>query len=177
MASLLEIVSEDQFDLPTPCPEARVGDLVDHVGAFTKGFTAVARKDVDGSEAPAKADAANLEVGWRARMVADLATLAEAWRDPAAWEGMTSAAGVPLPGAVAGPRRRPGGGPPARTHWPRPELAVIGPLIRTQIGCVDGAGSVGGAPRRRGGCRRSRPAAARLQPRVRHAVSRGSDPE
>lgn len=102
MASLLEIVPEDQFDLPTPCPEARVGDLVDHVGAFTKGFTAVPRKDVDGSEAPAKADAANLEAGWRARMVADLATLAEAWRDPAAWEGMTSAAGVPLPGPVAG---------------------------------------------------------------------------
>ena len=102
MTSLLESVSEDQFDLPTPCPDARVGDLIDHVGAFTKGFTAVARKDVDGSEAPAKADAANLEVGWRARMVTDLATLAEAWRDPAAWEGMTSAAGVPLPGPVAG---------------------------------------------------------------------------
>jgi uncharacterized protein (TIGR03086 family) len=102
MASLIEIVSEDQFGLPTPCPEAGVGDLIDHVGALTKGFIAVARKNVDGTEAPVKPDAANLEVGWRDRVVRDLATLAETWRDSAAWEGMTSAAGVALPGHVAG---------------------------------------------------------------------------
>jgi uncharacterized protein (TIGR03086 family) len=102
MTSLLAIVSEDQFDRPTPCPEARVGDLVDHVGALTKGFIAVARKDVDGSEAPVRPDAANLEAGWRDRIWRDLATLAEAWRDPTAWAGMTSAAGVELPGQVAG---------------------------------------------------------------------------
>ncbi len=102
MTSLLAVVSEDQFDLPTPCPDASVGDLVDHVGALTKGFIAVARKDVDGSEAPVKPDAANLEAGWRDRVARDLATLAEAWSDPAAWEGMTSAAGVALPGDVAG---------------------------------------------------------------------------
>jgi uncharacterized protein (TIGR03086 family) len=102
MTNLLTNVSEDQFDRPTPCPDSSVGDLVDHVGALTKGFTAVARKDVDGSEAPPKADAAHLEAEWRDRMTRDLATLADAWRDPAAWEGMTSAAGVPLPGPVAG---------------------------------------------------------------------------
>jgi uncharacterized protein (TIGR03086 family) len=66
------------------------------------GFTAVARKTADGTEAPRRPDAANLEAGWRDRLTRDLATLAEAWRDPAAWEGMTSAAGVPLPGPVAG---------------------------------------------------------------------------
>jgi uncharacterized protein (TIGR03086 family) len=102
MTNLLANVSEDQFDLPTPCPEARVGDLVDHVGALTKGFIAVARKDTDGSEAPSRPDAANLEAGWRDRVARDLVTLGEAWGDPAAWEGMTSAAGVPLPGQVAG---------------------------------------------------------------------------
>ncbi len=102
MTSLLALVSEDQFDLTTPCPDARVGDLVDHVGVLTKGFTAVARKDVDGTEAPVKPDAANLEAGWRDRITRNLATLADAWRDPAAWEGMTSAGGVALPGQVAG---------------------------------------------------------------------------
>jgi uncharacterized protein (TIGR03086 family) len=102
MTNLLANVAEDQFGLPTPCPDINLGDLVDHVGALTKGFTAVARKDVDGTEAPPKPDAAHLEAGWRDRMTRDLATLAEAWRDPAAWEGMTSAAGVPLPGPVAG---------------------------------------------------------------------------
>jgi uncharacterized protein (TIGR03086 family) len=102
MTALLATVSEDQFDRPTPCPDIRLGELVDHVGGLTRGFTAVARKDVDGSERPAKPDAAHLEPGWRDRITRDLATLGEAWRDPAAWEGMTSAAGVPLPGPVAG---------------------------------------------------------------------------
>ncbi|MDQ1395513.1 MAG: hypothetical protein QOG64_772 [Acidimicrobiaceae bacterium] len=102
MTSLLAIVSTDQFDLPTPCPGASVGELVDHVGALTRGFIAVARKDVDGTEAPVKPNAANLEPGWRDRITRDLATLADAWRDPAAWEGMTSAGGVALPGEVAG---------------------------------------------------------------------------
>ena len=102
MTNLLAMVPEDQFDRPTPCPDMSLGDLVDHFGALTTGFTAVARKDVDGTEAPPKADAVNLEAAWRGRLTPDLATLAEAWREPAAWEGMTSAAGVPLPGPVAG---------------------------------------------------------------------------
>jgi uncharacterized protein (TIGR03086 family) len=102
MTSLLATVSEDEFGRPTPCPDTSVGDLVDHVGALTKGFIAVARKTVDGTEAPVKPDAARLEAGWRDRVARDLATLADAWRDPAAWEGMTSAAGVALPAPVAG---------------------------------------------------------------------------
>jgi uncharacterized protein (TIGR03086 family) len=102
MTSLLASVAEADFDRPTPCPDASLGDLVDHVGGLTRGFTAVARKDTDGSEAPSKPDAANLEADWRDRLTRELATLAEAWRDPAAWEGMTSAAGVPLPGEIAG---------------------------------------------------------------------------
>jgi uncharacterized protein (TIGR03086 family) len=102
MAALLSLVSEDQFDRPTPCPDARVGDLIDHIGAFTRGFTAVAQKDVDGRQRPGKPDAANLEAGWRDELTQGLATLVEAWRDPAAWDGMTSAGGIALPGDVAG---------------------------------------------------------------------------
>jgi uncharacterized protein (TIGR03086 family) len=102
MANLLANVAEDQLDRPTPCPDTSVGDLVDHIGGLTTGFISVARKTVDGTEAPTKPDAANLGAGWQDRLTRDLATLAEAWRDPAAWEGMTSAAGVPLPGQVAG---------------------------------------------------------------------------
>jgi uncharacterized protein (TIGR03086 family) len=102
MTSLLAAVSDDWLERPTPCPDARLGDLVDHVGALTRGFTAVARKQVDGTERPTAPDAANLELAWRNRIASDLSTLVSAWRDPAAWEGMTSAAGVPLPGNVAG---------------------------------------------------------------------------
>src|SRR5207247_390968 len=87
MTSLLATVSEAQFDLPTPCPDARLGDLVDHVGAFTSGFTAVARKDSSRSSPPPRPSAANLEADWRDRIARDLETLAGAWQDPAAWEG------------------------------------------------------------------------------------------
>jgi uncharacterized protein (TIGR03086 family) len=101
MVSLLASVSEDQFDLPTPCPDARVGDLVDHVGTFAARFTAVARKEPR-SDAPPRPSAANLESGWKDRITGDLRTCAAAWREPEAWEGMTTVGGLELPAAVAG---------------------------------------------------------------------------
>ena len=102
MAVLLDSVTEEQFDLPTPCPQSRVGDLVDHVGTFAKAFTAVAKKNTVGATPPPPADAAHLEPGWRARITQDLGVLAEAWKDQAAWEGMTSAGGIDMPGEIAG---------------------------------------------------------------------------
>src|SRR3712207_1408929 len=39
---------------------------------------------------------------WRQRIPERLAALAQAWRDDAAWTGMTAAGGVDLPGDVAG---------------------------------------------------------------------------
>ncbi|GGS39985.1 hypothetical protein Snoj_27630 [Streptomyces nojiriensis] len=38
---------------------------------------------------------------WREELPGVLGELAEAWRDPAAWSGMTRAGGVDLPGSVA----------------------------------------------------------------------------
>ncbi len=101
MASLLASVSEDQFDQPTPCPEARVGDLIDHVGTFAKAFTAVARKDSGGSGPPPRPSAANLEAAWQDRIARDLETLAGAWRQAAAWEGTTTIGGNEMPAQVA----------------------------------------------------------------------------
>lgn len=43
-----------------------------------------------------------LSARWREELPGVLGELAEAWRDPAAWTGMTRAGGVDLPGAVAG---------------------------------------------------------------------------
>jgi uncharacterized protein (TIGR03086 family) len=104
MASLLASVSDRQLDLATPCPATSVGDLVDHVSTLTTGFTAVARKETSGGGGPGPPapSAANLDEGWRERIARDLETLAQAWRDGSAWEGMTAAAGIDLPGAVAG---------------------------------------------------------------------------
>jgi uncharacterized protein (TIGR03086 family) len=101
MISLLASVSEDQFDLPTPCPDARVGDLLDHVGTFATRFTAVARKEPR-SDPPPRPNAANLEKGWKDRITRDLRLCAEAWGESNAWEGMTTVAGMELPAEVAG---------------------------------------------------------------------------
>ena len=98
LTSLLQHVSDDAFGRPTPCAEYTVGDLLDHIAGLPVAFAAAARKAP--LPPPPAASAANLAPDWRARIPADLADLAEAWRDPAAWEGMTRVGGVDLPGDV-----------------------------------------------------------------------------
>jgi uncharacterized protein (TIGR03086 family) len=103
LATLITSITDDQLGLPTPCPDARVGDLIDHVGVFADRFAAVARKEIgDRTSPPPPPDRANLEDGWRNRISGDLRTLAEAWRDPQAWEGSTVAGGIEMPADVAG---------------------------------------------------------------------------
>jgi len=102
MARLLAAVSDDQLARATPCPKSRVGVLIDHIATFSKAFTAVAQKNNSGTGRPPPPNAANLEDGWRDRIASDLATLAGAWREAAAWEGMTFAGGMELPGKVGG---------------------------------------------------------------------------
>jgi uncharacterized protein (TIGR03086 family) len=104
LATLVQRVRDEDLDRPTPCPDYRLGDLLDHVGGFAMAFTAAATKQVDDvvSSPPPPGDAGRLEPGWRDRIAADLAEMARAWRDPAAWQGMTKAGGLDLPGEVAG---------------------------------------------------------------------------
>lgn len=103
LARLLEGISDDQLDAPTPCVDYTLGDLVEHVGGLSLAFAAAGAKRVgtETGQAP-KADASRLPADWRVQWPARLAALAEAWRDPAAWEGMTQVGGVDLPGAVTG---------------------------------------------------------------------------
>lgn len=102
MRSLVLATTDDQLTLPTPCPDYTVGDLVEHVGGLAVAFTGAARKQpVAGSADGGAGDASRLEEGWRDHIGRDLEVLAEAWRDPAAYDGMTAAGGVDLPGEVA----------------------------------------------------------------------------
>jgi uncharacterized protein (TIGR03086 family) len=101
--SLVISVADEQLDLPTPCPEARVGDLIDHVGVFAVRFLAAARKESgDRTSPPPPPSRANLEPDWRGRISRDLVALADAWRDPQAWEGSTYAGGIEMPAEVVG---------------------------------------------------------------------------
>jgi uncharacterized protein (TIGR03086 family) len=103
LADLVQNVREDQLQRPTPCPAYTLGDLLDHIGGLALAFTAAASKSADelSTKGPS-GDASRLGDDWRTRIPRDLAALTEAWRDPAAWTGMTQAGGVDLPGEVAG---------------------------------------------------------------------------
>ena len=103
MADLVRNTPDDMLGGPTPCPAYSVGDLLEHVGGLALAFTAAATKaSIDSDSRPPSGDASRLPDDWRTRIPADLTALAEAWRDPAAWTGMTRAGGIDLPGEVAG---------------------------------------------------------------------------
>jgi uncharacterized protein (TIGR03086 family) len=103
MAELVGNVTDDMLGAPTPCPDYTLGDLVEHIGGMALAFTAAATKDTadTGAQGPS-GDASRLGDDWRARIARDLAALADAWQDPAAWTGTTRAGGLDLPGEVAG---------------------------------------------------------------------------
>jgi len=95
-------LTDEQLGRPTPCPEACVGDLIDHLGVFAVRFRASARKESEGETAPPAPSGANLESGWRDRISRDLRALADAWGEPQAWEGSTYAGGMEMPAEVVG---------------------------------------------------------------------------
>jgi uncharacterized protein (TIGR03086 family) len=103
LADLVAGVPDQLLDAPTPCPAYTLGDLVEHVGGAASAFTGAAVKDLgDATSQGPSGDASRLSDDWRTRIPRDLAALADAWRDPDAWIGMTKAGGVDLPGEVAG---------------------------------------------------------------------------
>jgi uncharacterized protein (TIGR03086 family) len=95
-------ITDDQLGAPTPCSEATVADLLDHMDGLCQAFTAAAAKDTtQGAQAPV-ADGSRLGPDWRERIPGRLARLAAAWQAESAWTGMTRAGGVDMPGEVAG---------------------------------------------------------------------------
>jgi uncharacterized protein (TIGR03086 family) len=104
MSAVVQGVDPAQLDAPTPCPGYTVAALLDHIGLVATAFADAARKenlDTSGAGAPPGA-ASHLDPEWKTKIPRDLDALAEAWRDPDAWTGMTSAGSVEMPGEVAG---------------------------------------------------------------------------
>lgn len=104
---LLDGVSDAQLVDPMPCPDYPVAALLDHLMGLSMAFTWAARKttaaeDRIGESGPGLATAEHLDPHWRTVLPQRLGTLADAWRDPAAWEGMTEAGGVTAPAEVLG---------------------------------------------------------------------------
>ncbi|WP_328940408.1 TIGR03086 family metal-binding protein [Streptomyces sp. NBC_00250] len=87
----------------TPCPDYTVGDLLGHLTGLAVAFRDAARKDLGPTTDTAPDSAApSLPADWRQVLPQVLDDLAEAWREPGAWTGMTRAGGVDLPGEIAG---------------------------------------------------------------------------
>lgn len=99
---VLRNVTDEQLDGATPCERMSLRDLVVHVGGLALAFTAAARKEFGELTDTPPVEGAPLDEDWRTAYPARLAELAAAWRDPAAWEGMSRAGGVDFPGEVGG---------------------------------------------------------------------------
>jgi uncharacterized protein (TIGR03086 family) len=97
-------VTDDQLDAPTPCEGRTVRLLLGHVVGLTRAFRASAEKDLgQWTDVDPDADGwPDVDADWRETLAERGPALVGAWRDPAAWTGMTRAGGVDLPGEVAG---------------------------------------------------------------------------
>jgi uncharacterized protein (TIGR03086 family) len=103
MTDIVEGIGDEQLDAPTPCPGYTVAAMIDHVGGLAQAFRAAAAKDLGPlTDSAPQPGATALAPDWRRQVPEHLVGLGQAWSDPAAWDGMTRAGGVDLPGEVAG---------------------------------------------------------------------------
>ncbi|MDT0610684.1 TIGR03086 family metal-binding protein [Streptomyces lancefieldiae] len=103
LARLAEGVSDARLADPTPCPDLAVRNLLGHLTGLAIAFRDAARKDLGvTTDTSPEATVPDIGPGWREQLLKVLGELAEAWRAPEAWTGVTRAGGVDLPGAVAG---------------------------------------------------------------------------
>ncbi len=100
---VLAAVGDDQLDARTPCQKLSLRELVAHLGGLGIAFAAAARKEIGELTGVPPGDSGyQLAPDWRAQYPGNLAGLADAWRAPDAWQGMTQVGGVDLPGEVCG---------------------------------------------------------------------------
>ncbi|MEN8653487.1 TIGR03086 family metal-binding protein [Streptomyces sp. 21So2-11] len=96
-------VTDEQLAAPTPCRDYAVRDLLAHFIGLTAAFRDAAKKQLGPTtDTDPRAAGLALDDDWRSRLPAQLDELVAAWRSPEAWEGMTQAGGVALPGPIAG---------------------------------------------------------------------------
>lgn len=101
-AEVLAGVTDEQLTAPTPCEDLCLDDLVAHVGGLAAAFAAAGRKEFGPLTDTPPTFGAKPDENWRTEYPARLTDLADAFADPAAWEGMSRAGGVDFPAEVAG---------------------------------------------------------------------------
>ncbi|MFE9775935.1 TIGR03086 family metal-binding protein [Streptomyces sp. NPDC005931] len=103
VARLAEGVADEQLADATPCPDYAVRNMLGHLLGLAVAFRDAGRKDLGvTTDTSPEAAVPDIGPGWREELPKLLDELAEVWRDPAAWTGVTRAGGVDLPAGVAG---------------------------------------------------------------------------
>ncbi|MEV6364495.1 TIGR03086 family metal-binding protein [Nocardia asteroides] len=103
LSKILRTVTPDQLAAPTPCTEFDVRALLNHLLFWGPSLVGAARKQA--IIPPAASDSeVDLTAGdWVAALDTHLDDLAAAWRDPAAWQGVTHMGGpTELPAPLVG---------------------------------------------------------------------------
>ncbi|MBQ1009749.1 TIGR03086 family protein [Micromonospora sp. M51] len=84
-------ISDDQLDLPTPCQDYLVRDLLNHLFQVVINFQDLAEKrQVEWAEKPD-----HLADGWRDRFEVETGRLIAAWSKPSTLEGVSPGMGMP----------------------------------------------------------------------------------
>ncbi|MDG4836168.1 TIGR03086 family metal-binding protein [Micromonospora sp. WMMD967] len=84
-------ITDDQLDLPTPCRDYVVRDLLNHLFEVVVNFQGLAAKrPVEWAEKPD-----HLGDGWRDRFEMETDRLVAAWSDPSTLEGVSPGMGLP----------------------------------------------------------------------------------
>jgi uncharacterized protein (TIGR03086 family) len=106
-STALAAVTPDRLAAPTPCRDLDVRALVDHLAWAAVISQRAAVRVPLAIEARSLTPAPFLDglpaEQWAAAVPAELDTAADAWADPAAWEGEALMGTAPLPAAVVGP--------------------------------------------------------------------------
>ncbi|MEU1468226.1 TIGR03086 family metal-binding protein [Streptomyces sp. NPDC005761] len=103
IAGMLDGIDDTRLTGPTPCPDVTVGAMLAHVEGLAVAFRDAARKELGATTDTAPSVGSGvLADGWRSTLPLALDEMVAAWRSPEAWQGMTRAGSVDLPGEVAG---------------------------------------------------------------------------
>ncbi|GAB3948477.1 TIGR03086 family metal-binding protein [Micromonospora vulcania] len=84
-------IADNQLDLPTPCQDYAVRDLLNHLIEVVVNFQELAlKRSVEWADKPD-----HLVDGWQDRFEAETGRLVEAWSDPSTLEGISPGMGMP----------------------------------------------------------------------------------
>lgn len=102
LARVVSGIDDGQLAAPTPCADTPVGRLLAHVDGLSVAFARAAAKEPEGTGQGPAPEQDHVAAGWRERIPHQLAAMAQAWSDPAAWTGRTRIGGTDQSGEMCG---------------------------------------------------------------------------